>query len=66
MKTTLQFASLFELTNFQAAIKMRSYTINTSALTLTGIFSEAEVELAEECYRATLFQSERSLQRLAI
>lgn len=65
MKTTLQFNSLFELTSFQAAIKMRSYKIDTSDLTLTGIFSEAEIELAEESYKARLVQAEQGLQKVA-
>jgi len=65
MKTTLQFSSLFELTSFQGAIKMRSYKINTTTLTLTGIFSEAEIELAEECYKARLLQEGISLQKVA-
>ena len=65
MKTTLQFNSLFELTCFQAAIKMRSYKINTSNLTLTGIFSEAEIELAQESHQAILIQAEQGLQKVA-
>lgn len=65
MKTTLQFTSLFELTSFQAEIKMRSYRINTSTLMLTGIFSEAEIELAEECYKAKLLQEEISFKKVA-
>lgn len=65
MKTTLQFTSLFELTRFQSEIKMRSYRINTSDFTLTGVFSEAEIELAGESYNARLVQSEVSLQKVA-
>lgn len=65
MKTTLQFSSLFELTSFQSEIKMRSYRINTSDFTLAGVFSEAEIELAEESYKAKLVQSEVPLQKVA-
>jgi hypothetical protein len=65
MKTTLQFTSLFLLTGFQSEIKMRSYRINTSDFTLTGVFSEAEIALAEESYNAKLAQSEAPLQKVA-
>jgi type II secretory pathway component PulC len=63
MKITLQFSSLMELVSFQTAIKMRSYRINTSALSLTGSFSEAEVEFAKESYHVKVLQSEPTLQR---
>lgn len=66
MKNTLQFPSLFELVSFQNAIKMRSYRINTSALSLTGTFSEAEIELAKETYKAKQLQSEPTLQQAEI
>ena len=63
MKITLQFSSLMELVSFQTAIKMRSYRINTSALSLTGNFSEAEVDFAKESYNVKVLQSEPTLQR---
>ena len=66
MKITLQFSSLLELVSFQTAIKMRSYRINTSALSLTGSFSEAEIEFAKESYQVKLLQSEPTLQKAAI
>ena len=65
MKTTLQFSSLLLLTGFQSEIKMRSYRINTSDFTLAGVFSETEVELAEESYNAKLLYSEVPLQKVA-
>jgi len=65
MKTMLQFNSLFELTSFQASIKTRSYHIDKSTLILTGIFSEAEIELAEESYRARQVHTAPNLQRVA-
>ena len=65
MKTTLQFSSLFELTGFQSEVKMRSYRINTSDFTLSGVFSEAEIELAEDSYKAKLVYSEVPLRKVA-
>jgi hypothetical protein len=62
MKTTLQFTSLSELKNFQSEIKVRNYNINTSTLALTGIFSAAEIEFAEESYKARLLQTEAQLK----
>jgi len=44
---------------------MRSYRINTSDFTLAGVFSETEVELAEESYNAKLLYSEVPLQKVA-
>ena len=66
MKITLQFSSLLELASFQTAIKMRSYRINTSAFSLTGNFSEAEIEFAKESYNVRILQSEPTLQRVAV
>ncbi|ANE52982.1 hypothetical protein [Flavisolibacter tropicus] len=65
MKTTLQFSSLLLLTGFQSEIKMRSYRINTSDFTLAGVFSEAEIELAEESYKALSVHSEAPMQKVA-
>jgi len=44
-KQTLQFRSLLELAAYARQLNS-GYVINTQALTLTGVFSEADIQLA--------------------
>ena len=48
-KQTLQFRSLFELAAFARQLNS-GYVINTQALTLTGVFSEADIQQAVANY----------------
>lgn len=61
-KTTLQFSNLADLVQFQKSIKMSSYRINASAITLTGQFSNNDILLAKEQYKGRILLSEPSLQ----
>lgn len=54
-KTTLQFNNLADLINFQKEIGMSSYRINTSAISLTGQFSDNNIVLALEKYQGEHF-----------
>lgn len=49
---TTQFATMAELVDFQMTTGQRRAVVNPSACTLTGTFSEAELELAVNGYRA--------------
>jgi hypothetical protein len=57
MTTTLQFQTILELIDFQMVATAQPLKINTLKLTLTGNFSEADIELAKVAYNAQLFSS---------
>ena len=61
-KTTLQFSNLADLVKFQKAIEMSSYRINATAITLTGQFTESDIQLAKEKYQGQPLISEPALQ----
>jgi hypothetical protein len=49
---TLQFPSIIELIDFQSIVSTYIIHFNRTDLTLTGIFSEADIELAKAGYHA--------------
>ena len=50
--TTLQFSSIIDLVDFQMATAIEGYYINYGAVTLTGNFIAADIELAKVGYKA--------------
>lgn len=63
-KTTIQFDTLGDLVQFQKAVEMTSYRINASAISLTGLFTETDILLAEEEFNGKVLQSEPVLQEM--
>jgi hypothetical protein len=55
-KTTLKFSTLCEMKDFQAIVKTAVIFSNTSHLTLTAEFCEADIELAREGFGATIVE----------
>jgi hypothetical protein len=51
---TLQFHSIMELVDFQMTTNTVRCTINDIDLTITGRFTEAELELAKAGYQAQI------------
>lgn len=58
---TLQFSNVLDLVDFQMVTKTHRFEINTVHLTLTGYFSEADIELAREGYNAIHVDNASSL-----
>jgi hypothetical protein len=63
-KTTIQFATLGDLVQFQKAVGMSSYRINASAVSLTGQFSATDILLAEVEFNGKALQTEPALQEV--
>jgi hypothetical protein len=59
MNTTLQFRTILELVDFQMLTATPQLKINTLRLTLTGDFSEADIELAKADYKAEVISTEK-------
>ena len=53
-KVSLQFQSLLELVNFTIVIGVVNYEINRTAFQLTCEMSEADLQRAQESYRAQI------------
>ena len=55
--TTLQFPSIVQLIDFQLAVKGVEMQYDVKTLTVTGEFSEVDIELAKAGFRAILLHS---------
>jgi hypothetical protein len=55
--TTLKFPTILLLIDFQMVTKTESFQINNINLTLTGEFSEADIELAKYGYHAEVLST---------
>ena len=55
-KRTLKFNNLIHMAKFSKAINS-GYLMNTNNFTLTGRFTNAEIELARENYNAILIET---------
>jgi hypothetical protein len=55
-KLTLQFNSIIDLAKFIKAIDT-GYLMNTIKLTVTGRFTESDIELASGAYKATVIET---------
>jgi hypothetical protein len=55
-KRTLQFKNLFEVAHFSKQVSS-GYLMNTNKFTLTGKFSDAEVELALRKFNARVIET---------
>lgn len=53
-QTTLQFPSIIEMIDFQTIVGISIIYYNRTDLTLTGEFTEAEIELAKTAYGAVV------------
>lgn len=55
-KRTLKFPTLIEMARFSKLVSV-GYLMNTNNLTLTGKFSEADIDLALKKYQAALIET---------
>ena len=59
-KLTLKFNSIIDLAKFTKAIET-GYLMNTIKLTLTGRFTESDIELASTVYNAGVIETTESV-----
>jgi hypothetical protein len=54
---TLIFPSILELVDFTMKMKSRSFEVNRSRLSVTGQFSEEDIETARRSFKAAVVQT---------
>ncbi len=59
-KVSLQFQSLLELVNFTIVIGVVNYEVNRTAFQLTCEMSQADLDRAQETYRAEIISVSES------
>jgi hypothetical protein len=61
-QTTLQFPSILELVDFQLIVETNAIQLNRVNLTLTGNFSDADIEFAKLSFRAAVVEDPANLK----